>query len=188
MKTIDFNDECSFKKIGSYKGQCENITQFFESFPMIHYVKGIPEFDSFLKNKKFAETRLNHVIIIYENAVVFQLYLEKNGELIAGIWKSEIKKIVPHYKQKIEVRSVNRFSKALKSGSFGFINAVVGAASDKIIDSTRGLTYKEVSGAIYEIWLDDFDNQENQIIVSCESSSIYKTNEFFNNYLGCNFK
>jgi len=188
MKTIDFTNQAELDQVGNYVGQCEVVTQFFETYPMIHYVSGIPEFDKFLDGKKFAETNLNHVIIIYEKAIIFQLYREKNGELNAGIWKQDFKEIIPHYKQTIEVWSVNTISKSLKTGGFGLINALAGAAADKIIDATKNKKYKEVKGAIFEICVKNSDDTVDKITISCESSSLYKVHEFFNKYFGCNFQ
>lgn len=184
---IDFSEEQILEKIGKYVGQCENITQFFESYPMIHYISGIPEFDKFFAGKKFAEYNFNHVILIYEKAIVFHIYKGENVLRSAGIWKEDLREIIPHYKQTIEIWSVNKISKSLKSGGFGFINALAGAVADKIIDQAKNKKYKEVQGAIYEICFENSQSAPDKILVSCESSSIYKANAFFNKYLACKF-
>lgn len=151
------------------------LTQYNESFPLIHYIDGIREFDDQLGSKIFSETNFCHGMMFYENAVVFMIF---NDEAVVKFARPKINLIEVKVLKttKIKIRNVNKISKSLKSGVIGgagiagaLLTTAIGSVSDKLTDKFKGITSKEVDGTTFELIFKNEDESTSIVRVGCES-------------------
>ena len=168
---------------GKFIAESGIVKLYNEEFPAIHYMSGIAEFDEHLGSVPFSETHFSHCSYIYENAIIFIMYKDKEIIKVA-LEKSTLISVDFHENSRIRIRSINKVSKALRTGSLGtgiagaLLTSAIGTVSDKLTDKIKGIVSKETNGTIYDLI---FENNEGRKLVKlcCEAEYTDKMNKFF---------
>ena len=179
MKGIDVIGKNITEIAGEELGATKLWEQYSEVFTTIHYVSRIEIFDSYFGNLKFCQTNATLQIISCTKAILFVLTHENEINFF-GFYRNQIKELTTEDNSLIQVRSINRLTKTLKSLK-GIAPLVLGGIADKFVK----IQERTVKGKIYKLVVIDENNQENEIIFTSqeEDNHTLATDEFVTRHL-----
>lgn|GEM_PF-3499152 len=157
---VNLENEKAISVTGTYKNA-------YYTKSVVHYLSGIPKFDTLLDGRKFAETKYQLIIFNYEGFISFKFYLDNKVISTFNLAKTDVSDIVLLKGQKIEIDTLG--NKEEKLGALAGLGGIVGGVTALATDGLSSVLKKDklfvkseehLYGFIYEIILNDVQNSK----------------------------